>query len=264
VSVLLGQPHDASAAGYAAYAHPLADDAPPATPSKASVAAAAATNAALPSTPSSSSSSSSAAVDPCKICDDWLLPSSSIIPPTYTMSLPSDRLALSDAAKDNGAWAWVIKPPSSNQGKGISITADPAAIELIVGRKPARPVEDAAAAADADAAAAAADPESSAAAAELQSPARPRSLAPISKSYEIVQRYIANPMLLPQQRKFDLRVFLLWARTEPAVVYWHPGYARACIDAWAPVAPGCGDVNKFAHLTNLAVAKVTACERWRL
>ena len=174
------------------------------------------------------------------------------------MSLPSDRLALSDAAKDNSAWAWVIKPPSSNQGKGISITADPAVIELIVGRKPALPAEDAAASADTAAAAAAADPESSAAAAELQSPARPRSLAPISKSYEIVQRYIANPMLLPQQRKFDLRVFLLWAKTEPAVVYWHPGYARACIDAWAPVAPGCGDVNKFAHLTNLAVAKVRA------
>jgi hypothetical protein len=99
-------------------------------------------------------------------------------------------------------------------------------------------------------------PDSSAAPIELSSPARPRSLAPISKSYDIVQQYIPNPMLLPRQRKFDLRVFLLWAKTEPTVVYWHQGYARACIDAWQPVTAGCGDVNKFAHLTNLAVAKV--------
>ncbi len=63
-------------------------------------------------------------------------------------------------------------------------------------------------------------------------------------------------MLLPLQRKFDLRVFLLWAKTEPTVVYWHEGYARVCIDAWEPVVAGGGEVNKFAHLTNLAVAKV--------
>ena len=63
-------------------------------------------------------------------------------------------------------------------------------------------------------------------------------------------------MLLPQQRKFDLRVFLLWAKTEPTVVYWHPGYARACVDKWQPIVADGSEVNKFAHLTNLAVAKV--------
>ena len=169
------------------------------------------------------------------------------------MSLPSDRLALLDAVKESKGDAWVVKPPSSNQGKGITITADAGAIELIATRKPAQAssaddttsTETVSANADA--------PDASAL---LPSPAKPRALAPISKSYEIVQRYIASPMLLPQQRKFDLRVFLLWAKTEPTVVYWHPGYARVCLDQWQPIEPGAVEVNKFAHLTNLAIAKV--------
>jgi hypothetical protein len=165
------------------------------------------------------------------------------------MSLPSDRLALLDALRESEASAWVVKPPSSNQGKGIFITADAAVIEQIAGRRAPPSVADSSAeTTNAEAEPAAADQPSSA--------SQPRSLAPISKSYEIVQRYISNPMLLPQQRKFDLRVFLLWAKTEPTVVYWHPGYARACVDKWLPIVADGSEVNKFAHLTNLAVAKV--------
>ena len=165
------------------------------------------------------------------------------------MSLPSDRLALLDAVRESEGSAWVVKPPCSNQGKGIFITADAAVIEQIAGRRAPK--------ATGDSCAEVTNAEVEAAAAEPQSLAnQPRSLAPISKSYEIVQRYICNPMLLPQQRKFDLRVFLLWAKTEPAVVYWHPGYARACVDKWQPIVADGSEVNKFAHLTNLAVAKV--------
>jgi hypothetical protein len=172
------------------------------------------------------------------------------------MSLPSDRLALADAIKDCGGGVWVIKPPSSNQGKGIQITADAALIERIIGRKPSRVADDDdAAAAAANATASASVSDSSPAIHEPQSSTKPQSLAPISKSYEIIQRYIDFPMLLPQQKKFDLRVFLLWAKTEPTVVFWHPGYARACIDKWQPITAEGGEVNKFAHLTNLAIAK---------
>jgi hypothetical protein len=230
-------------AGYAAYQHPLSDDST-VTPSKPSSSSAAAAAAAEVHTPCKL-----ALTDACKITDEWLLPSSDIIPCTFTMSLPSDRLAFLDAIKDSNGDAWVVKPPSSNQGKGISITADTSVLEQIASRKstPAPDVADATCAAEADAVAVSTD---------LPSPALPRLLAPISKSHEIVQRYIANPMLLPQQRKFDLRVFMLWAKAEPTVVYWHPGYARACIDQWQPIVAGAGEVNKFAHLTNLAVAKV--------
>jgi hypothetical protein len=177
------------------------------------------------------------------------LASADIIPCTFTMSLPSDRLALLDAVRESEGSAWVVKPPCSNQGKGIFITADAAVIEQIAGRRAPK--------ATGDSCAEVTNAEVEAAAAEQQSSAnQPRSLAPISKSYEIVQRYICNPMLLPQQRKFDLRVFLLWAKTEPTVVYWHPGYARACVDKWQPIVADGSEVNKFAHLTNLAVAKV--------
>ena len=169
------------------------------------------------------------------------------------MSLPSDRLALLDAIKESKGDAWVVKPPSSNQGKGITITADAGALELIATRKSAQ-ANSAVETSSTDVVSS--ETDAADAAVSLPSPAQPRALAPISKSYEIVQRYIARPMLLPQQRKFDLRVFLLWAKTEPAVVYWHPGYARVCLDEWQPIEAGATEVNKFAHLTNLAVAKV--------
>jgi hypothetical protein len=178
------------------------------------------------------------------------MPSSDVIPSTFTTSLPSDRLALIDAVSENTGEAWVVKPPSSNQGKGIFITADHSVIKQLASRKSATAASAAETAADAINTAALSDSVA------LDTACRPQILAPISKSYEIVQRYISNPMLLPQQKKFDLRVFLLWAKTEPTVVFFHPGYARVCIDSWQPVAADGLEVNKFAHMTNLAVAKV--------
>ena len=67
----------------------------------------------------------------------------------------------------------------------------------------------------------------------------------------IIQRYIANPMLL-KGRKFDIRSYMLIASAKPMIgLYGGAGYCRLTIDDYADA-----DVsNKGAHLTNQAVQK---------
>ena len=51
-----------------------------------------------------------------------------------------------------------------------------------------------------------------------------------SNKYErIIQRYIEHPLLL-DNKKIDIRAYMLIASTAPFVVFYHPGYLRTCID----------------------------------
>ena len=62
----------------------------------------------------------------------------------------------------------------------------------------------------------------------------------------IVQRYINNPLLV-QNHKFDFRVYLMIASTNPLIVYYHDGFLRVSLFEY--------DVNsneKGMHLTNTA------------
>jgi hypothetical protein len=44
----------------------------------------------------------------------------------------------------------------------------------------------------------------------------------------ILQKYIQNPLLL-NKRKFDLRVFVLIANTDPFLILFHTGYIRKAL-----------------------------------
>jgi len=68
----------------------------------------------------------------------------------------------------------------------------------------------------------------------------------------IVQRYVANPLLLPpHSRKFDLRVYWLVASVEPLRVYYHDGTTRSSLRTYDPE-----DVrHKQMFLTNVAQQK---------
>lgn len=67
----------------------------------------------------------------------------------------------------------------------------------------------------------------------------------------IVQRYITSPLLI-DRRKFDLRVYLLIARTDPLLAFYHDGYLRIAIEPYQASQFS----NRFAHITNLAVQKL--------
>lgn len=46
--------------------------------------------------------------------------------------------------------------------------------------------------------------------------------------HSIIQRYIANPLLL-EGKKFDIRCYCLIASAQPAFLLFHKGYARVCL-----------------------------------
>jgi len=65
------------------------------------------------------------------------------------------------------------------------------------------------------------------------------------KENTVMQTYIANPYLL-DGHKFDIRVFMLVASTNPLIVYYHDGSFRVAMQIFNPDST---DLN--AHLTNL-------------
>jgi len=59
---------------------------------------------------------------------------------------------------------------------------------------------------------------------------------------------MTNPLLV-DGKKFDIRTYMLVARTSPYLVYFHNGYARLSFEDYPPDDLG----NRLAHLTNAAV-----------
>ena len=64
------------------------------------------------------------------------------------------------------------------------------------------------------------------------------------KTHWVVQKYLERPLLTPDSRKFDLRVWCVLLDTGDTFLY-APGYVRTSSDAYDPK-----DSSRFAHLTN--------------
>ena len=62
----------------------------------------------------------------------------------------------------------------------------------------------------------------------------------------VIQEYLPNLLLL-NGRKFDIRAFILIARTSPYFLYYHPGYLRVAVAKLTKAA------GKEAQLTNTHV-----------
>jgi hypothetical protein len=68
----------------------------------------------------------------------------------------------------------------------------------------------------------------------------------------IAQTYITNPLLLNLDNKFDFRVYMLIASTNPLIVYYHDGFLRVSLHSYNKHSQ-----DKSVHLTNTHLAKDT-------
>jgi len=66
----------------------------------------------------------------------------------------------------------------------------------------------------------------------------------------IAQTYITNPLLLDLNNKFDFRVYMLVASTNPVIVYYHDGFLRVTLQTYNKHS-----TDKNVHLTNTHLAK---------
>ena len=54
----------------------------------------------------------------------------------------------------------------------------------------------------------------------------------VENKSRIAQTYIPNPLLLDLQNKFDFRVYMLVASTNPLIVYYHDGFLRVSLQKY--------------------------------
>jgi len=69
------------------------------------------------------------------------------------------------------------------------------------------------------------------------------------KSY-VAQKYISNPLLLDKQNKFDFRIYMLIASTNPLIVYYHDGFLRVSLSKYEKESK-----EKNVHFTNTHLSK---------
>ena len=48
----------------------------------------------------------------------------------------------------------------------------------------------------------------------------------------IAQTYVTNPLLLDKNNKFDFRVYMLVASTNPMIAYYHDGFLRVSLETY--------------------------------
>jgi tubulin polyglutamylase TTLL1 len=65
----------------------------------------------------------------------------------------------------------------------------------------------------------------------------------------VLQRYIGNPLLL-DKHKFDFRIYMLIASTNPLILYYHDGFLRLSLHVYDPDSK-----EKGVHLTNTHLSK---------
>lgn len=142
-------------------------------------------------------------------------------PASYSSERAGERLAaLADAEAADAAGAeavWLLKPSRGNGGKGIEIVRGAATLR----ERLFPPAADVA--------------------------GTSRGSRPVEGW--VVQRYVDRPLLLAG-RKFDVRVYCLVARTEPALWLFHPGYCKVALEEYSEDFE-----NRFAHLTNACVQR---------
>mmetsp|Transcript_251 Transcript_251/g.224 ORF Transcript_251/g.224 Transcript_251/m.224 type:complete len:348 (-) Transcript_251:552-1595(-) len=71
----------------------------------------------------------------------------------------------------------------------------------------------------------------------------------VRRSY-IAQTYITNPLLLDLGNKFDFRIYMLIASTNPLIVYYHDGFLRASLTKYDKYS-----TDRSTHLTNTHLSK---------
>ena len=69
-------------------------------------------------------------------------------------------------------------------------------------------------------------------------------------NFLLAQKYITNPLLLDLNNKFDMRVYMLIASTNPLIVFYHDGYLRVSINSFDKFSD-----DRATHLTNTFVAE---------
>jgi tubulin polyglutamylase TTLL1 len=69
-------------------------------------------------------------------------------------------------------------------------------------------------------------------------------------SATVLQRYIGDPLLLDRHNKFDFRIYMLIASTNPLIVYYHDGFLRLSLCKYVP-----DSTDKCVHLTNTHLSK---------
>jgi ribosomal protein S18 len=69
------------------------------------------------------------------------------------------------------------------------------------------------------------------------------------KEHVVMQQYVNNPLLL-HGRKFDFRMYMLVASTNPLIAYYHDGYMRVSLANYDK-----NSEDLFAHLTNAHVSE---------
>jgi len=69
----------------------------------------------------------------------------------------------------------------------------------------------------------------------------------------VAQKYIANPLLLDLNNKFDFRIYMLVASTNPLIVYYHDGFLRVSVTPYDKFST---DVDKLVVLNHSKLFKI--------
>ncbi|XP_019627906.1 PREDICTED: protein polyglycylase TTLL10-like [Branchiostoma belcheri] len=139
-------------------------------------------------------------------------------PESFRLDVRDDRDAFFNTYQEGETW--ICKPTGMNRGRGIFFISSQEEVTALQERL------------------------------EVMTQNRQRARLPFKGPMaRVIQRYVNKPLLL-DGKKFDIRVYMLIACTNPFVVMYHPGYARLCTQDYSA-----DDLNITAHLTNQWIQK---------